>query len=224
MSVSRAQTILAEADLRPHLTEQWVMSELGPEFDAQAAEVCGLYVDPHPASLSGRRREWTPDPERYERNLISTCSAASDQCDGTSTSSSRAASRLARSDIAEPARDEGGGKPGHESDVCRRGSGVKSEEVEQECLGVCPADRNCLHPSEFAVRAPCRCEDLRSRARCGAREPQREREHRERERGVQCGDAGRFGAREHDLHRVEHDKAQRCRRPPSGFAGRRAPG
>ena len=46
MSVSRAQTILAEADLRPHLSEQWVMSELGPEFDAQAAEVCGLYVDP----------------------------------------------------------------------------------------------------------------------------------------------------------------------------------
>jgi transposase len=46
MSVSRAQAILAEADLRPHLTEQWVMSELDPEFDAQAAEVCGLYVDP----------------------------------------------------------------------------------------------------------------------------------------------------------------------------------
>lgn len=46
MSVSRAQAILAEADLRPHLTEQWVMSELGPDFDAQAAEVCGLYVDP----------------------------------------------------------------------------------------------------------------------------------------------------------------------------------
>jgi transposase len=46
MSPSRAQVILAEADLRPHLTEQWVMSEVGPEFDAQAAEVCGLYVDP----------------------------------------------------------------------------------------------------------------------------------------------------------------------------------
>ncbi len=46
MSVSRAHTILAEADLRPHLTEQWVMSELGEDFDAQAAEVCGLYVDP----------------------------------------------------------------------------------------------------------------------------------------------------------------------------------
>ena len=25
---------------------KWVMSELGPEFDAQAAEVCGLYLDP----------------------------------------------------------------------------------------------------------------------------------------------------------------------------------
>jgi transposase len=46
MSVSRTQAILAEADLRPHVTEQWVMSELCPEFDAQAAEVCGLYVDP----------------------------------------------------------------------------------------------------------------------------------------------------------------------------------
>ena len=53
MSVSRAQTILAEADLRRHLTEQWVMSELGPEFDAQAAEVCGLYVDPHPPPFPG---------------------------------------------------------------------------------------------------------------------------------------------------------------------------
>jgi len=42
MSVSRAQAILAEADLRAHVSEQWVMSELGPEFDAQAGEVCGL--------------------------------------------------------------------------------------------------------------------------------------------------------------------------------------
>ena len=46
MSVSRAHAILADVNLRPHMTEQWVMSELGPEFDAQAAEVCGLYVDP----------------------------------------------------------------------------------------------------------------------------------------------------------------------------------
>jgi transposase len=46
MSASQAHVILREADVRPHLTEQWVMSELGPQFDAQAAEVCGLYLDP----------------------------------------------------------------------------------------------------------------------------------------------------------------------------------
>lgn len=46
ISRSRAHAILAEAEIRPHLTESWVMSELGPEFDAQAAEVCGLYLDP----------------------------------------------------------------------------------------------------------------------------------------------------------------------------------
>ena len=46
MSESQAHVILAGADLRPHLSEQWVMSELGPEFDAQAAQVCGLYLDP----------------------------------------------------------------------------------------------------------------------------------------------------------------------------------
>jgi transposase len=46
MSESQAHVILRNADLRPHLTEYWVMSELGPDFDAQAAEVCGLYLDP----------------------------------------------------------------------------------------------------------------------------------------------------------------------------------
>lgn len=46
ISRSRAHTILAELDVRPHLTEYWVMSELGPDFDSQAAEVCGLYLDP----------------------------------------------------------------------------------------------------------------------------------------------------------------------------------
>jgi len=46
ISRSRAHAILAEADVRPHLTDYWVMSELGPDFDAQAAEVCGLYLDP----------------------------------------------------------------------------------------------------------------------------------------------------------------------------------
>jgi transposase len=46
ISRSRTHAILRELDVRPHLTEQWVISELGPEFDAQAAEVCGLYLDP----------------------------------------------------------------------------------------------------------------------------------------------------------------------------------
>ena len=46
ISKSQAHVVLAEADIRPHLSEQWVMSELGPEFEAKAAEVCGLYLDP----------------------------------------------------------------------------------------------------------------------------------------------------------------------------------
>lgn len=46
MSESQAHEILRGADVRPHLTENWVMSELGPDFDAQAAKVCGLYLDP----------------------------------------------------------------------------------------------------------------------------------------------------------------------------------
>lgn len=46
MSASHAHAILAAADIKPHLTEYWVMSELSPAFDAQAAEVCGLYLDP----------------------------------------------------------------------------------------------------------------------------------------------------------------------------------
>jgi transposase len=46
MSESQAHLILRGADVRPHLTEYWVMSELGPDFDADAAVVCGLYLDP----------------------------------------------------------------------------------------------------------------------------------------------------------------------------------
>ena len=46
MSRSHAHAILAAADIKPHLTEYWVMSELSPAFDAQAAEVCGLHLDP----------------------------------------------------------------------------------------------------------------------------------------------------------------------------------
>ena len=46
MSESQAHEILRAADIKPHLLEQWVMSELGPDFEARAAEVCGLYLDP----------------------------------------------------------------------------------------------------------------------------------------------------------------------------------
>ena len=45
MSESQAHAILRAADIRPHLSEQWLMTELGPDFDLQAAEVCGLYLD-----------------------------------------------------------------------------------------------------------------------------------------------------------------------------------
>ena len=51
MSESQAHEILRAAEIKPHLLEQWVMSELGPEFDAQAASVCGLYLDPPEGTL-----------------------------------------------------------------------------------------------------------------------------------------------------------------------------
>ena len=51
MSESQAHEILRAAEIKPHLLEQWVMSELGPDFDAQAAEVCGLYIDPPEGTL-----------------------------------------------------------------------------------------------------------------------------------------------------------------------------
>lgn len=51
MSESQAHEILRAAEIKPHLLEQWVMSELGPDFDAQAATVCGLYLDPPEGAL-----------------------------------------------------------------------------------------------------------------------------------------------------------------------------
>ena len=47
MSSSHAHTILARADIKPHLTDYWVMSDFtDPEFEERLKEVCGLYVDP----------------------------------------------------------------------------------------------------------------------------------------------------------------------------------
>jgi transposase len=51
MSESQAHEILRAAEIKPHLLEQWVMSELGPDFDAKAATVCGLYLDPPEGTL-----------------------------------------------------------------------------------------------------------------------------------------------------------------------------
>ena len=46
MSGSRAHAILARAEIKPHLTDYWVMSEFTEEFNERATEVCGLYLDP----------------------------------------------------------------------------------------------------------------------------------------------------------------------------------
>lgn len=45
ISRSQAHAILAAADIKPHLLEQWVMTEFGGDFDQRAAEICGLYLD-----------------------------------------------------------------------------------------------------------------------------------------------------------------------------------
>lgn len=47
MSSSHAHTILARADVKPHLADYWVMSDFtDPQFEERLKEVCGLYVNP----------------------------------------------------------------------------------------------------------------------------------------------------------------------------------
>jgi transposase len=47
MSSSQAHVILSRADVKPHRTDYWVMSDLDdPRFEQRLKEVCGLYVDP----------------------------------------------------------------------------------------------------------------------------------------------------------------------------------
>jgi putative transposase len=47
MSASQAHVILQRAEIKPHLTEYWIMSDFSqPEFEERMVEVCGLYVDP----------------------------------------------------------------------------------------------------------------------------------------------------------------------------------
>jgi transposase len=51
MSGSQAHAILARAEIKPHLSDYWIMSDFSkPEFQERCAEVCGLYVDP-PANV-----------------------------------------------------------------------------------------------------------------------------------------------------------------------------
>ena len=49
VGISRSQThaILRQAEIKPHLLEQWVITDFAqPEFEQRAGEVCGLYLDP----------------------------------------------------------------------------------------------------------------------------------------------------------------------------------
>jgi transposase len=47
MSASQAHVILSRAEIKPHLTEYWIMSDFSqPEFEERLGEICGLYVNP----------------------------------------------------------------------------------------------------------------------------------------------------------------------------------
>ena len=47
MSASQAHAILSRAEVKPHLTDYWIMSDFSqPEFEERLGEVCGLYVNP----------------------------------------------------------------------------------------------------------------------------------------------------------------------------------
>jgi transposase len=51
MSESQAHAILRSLEIKPHLREQWVMTEFAHDFDERAGEVCGLYLDPPEGAL-----------------------------------------------------------------------------------------------------------------------------------------------------------------------------
>ena len=47
MSGSQAHVILGRAEIKPHLTDYWMMSDFSqPEFEERLSEICGLYLDP----------------------------------------------------------------------------------------------------------------------------------------------------------------------------------
>lgn len=47
MSESQAHLILQRAEIKPHRTDYWVMSDSAqPEFEQRLREICGLYLNP----------------------------------------------------------------------------------------------------------------------------------------------------------------------------------
>jgi transposase len=47
MSGSQAHVILSRAEIKPHQTEYWMMTDYSrPEFEERLGEICGLYIDP----------------------------------------------------------------------------------------------------------------------------------------------------------------------------------
>jgi len=51
MSESQAHLILSRAQIKPHRTDYWIMSDFSrPEFEQRCGEICGLYVKP-PANV-----------------------------------------------------------------------------------------------------------------------------------------------------------------------------
>jgi transposase len=47
MSGSQAHVILQRAEIKPHRTEYWMMTDYSrPEFEERLGEICGLYIDP----------------------------------------------------------------------------------------------------------------------------------------------------------------------------------
>jgi transposase len=51
ISASQIGRILADLDIKPHLVRSWITRADTPEFWEQAAEVCGLYLDPPERAL-----------------------------------------------------------------------------------------------------------------------------------------------------------------------------
>ena len=60
MSESQAHEILRGADVRPHLTEYWVMSELGPDFDAAGGRRSAASTSIRPPTRSSCRSTRRP--------------------------------------------------------------------------------------------------------------------------------------------------------------------